>query len=631
MFDIDSCQYKENVEAGIKDFKKAVSYGRELMDRYMGGVNVVFVLLASEDWEVNYYTLHFLKAYQIQNKIQKFIILSSDKTMRKFVEETCKVPYEFLLCDERDLISLERLYNIFRLENFFIVNSFKYSADKDCFRLVDGKSVTKADIVAELILQLSHVPTEEELGGGDAQPFNGALQPRQHGGMQRQWCKMYKMIPHISENAIELETIVEHALAPLIKDKKIGLGHRIALFGVTKTAQCAVKILENYDIKAYLDNDIKKVGQTIAGIPVRLPEDLPREDNPYLVILICTRRYREALAQLMELGYEPNKSIFIVYSVSLGNDLSEESEEYLLETKILEGKKVYEEIRRKYPEETMIIRPYAGTGDIYLLGGYIPHLEKKFHMKKVILIVPGVSETKVAKMFGIEALSYTREDIWRLLTFVRMVGFEILNAFSFNINLDQARVRKFNIYRKKDLHTISQKMVFEKKSKVVSFPMHQCSADSLFEKYNLKRGKTVLMSPYATGVKSFSLNEWGKLATAFKKRGFSVCTNIAGKKEHGIEGTKEIFIPYDKVLDFVNKAGIFIAMRSGLCDIVSSTTADMIVFYPANMYQGVGFYYNFFSLEHMGLRKEHLLEMEYVDGLTEQQVCQILGFLMRKN
>lgn len=612
-------EYESEVTAGIEKFRYAMAYGREIFRQYAVGKKDVIVLLASEDEEINYDTLYLLKTYQQQNQIDHFIILSSDENMESVAKNHAKVPYTFVTCQKKDIEALEWVYNLCQLEQHMIVNSFRLSGDHNPFLLADGKTVTKTDIVARVVLSLKSIPSKEEL-----------LEVRTAPNIKRiPWLEAWKEVPHISTDIQRLDDMVEKALFPLIQEGKISPENRIALFGVTKTAQSAQKQLKGYHITAYLDNAPGKWGGNVEGIPVLNPDEIQNKkgENADLKILICSRRYQEIIAQLMELGYERGQHIFVIYSEWLGTDFMEASENYILENRILEGKRIYEQIRYDYPEECILVRPCSGTGDIYLLGGYIGHIKQRLGKEKIILIVPQNSEKKVAELFGMNALVFLLEEIWKLLAFVRMVGFDRLNFFSDNCNIDQNRISEIEGYKNIDMHTLFQKMVFERDTKITHFDYNQENADFLFEKYRLKKGRTVLLAPYAHNFRFPSMKQWELLAAMLMEKGYCVCTNTAGAEEAAVEGTEALCIPYSKITDFVGKAGYFIGLRSGLCDIVSESSAAMAVFYPFRLVREEGFWYRFFSLERMELRTEKLLELEYDLDIANEQIVEIMEFI----
>lgn len=614
-------EYENAVTFGIERYRHAMAYGRAIFREYGAGKKDVIVLLASEDEEINRDTLRYLRAFQKKNQIDHFIVMSPDESAEKATKIYAKVPYSFVRCSRKDSEALEWLYNLCQLEQHIIVNSFRFSGDHDAFLLADEKTVTKADIVARVVLGLDGVPSKDELSEDWPVPKIRRIP----------WLEAWYEAPHISADIRQLDQIVEQALSSLIHEGKISLKDRVAFFGITNTAQTAKDQLKGYHIEAYLDNAPGKWGTTVDGIPVLSPNEIQNREgeNEDLKVLICSRRYQEIIAQLVELGYERGRQIFVIYSERLGTDFMEASENYILESRILEGKRIYEEIRQSYPEECILVRPCTGTGDIYLLGGYIGHIKQRLGKEKIILIVPKNSEKKVAELFGMNALVYPVEEMWKLLAFVRMAGFDRLNVFSDNCNIDQDRISGIEGYKNIDMHTLFQKMVFERDTKITDFCFYQKNADSLFECYGLKKGRTVLLAPYAGNFKFSSLGQWGQLAALLKEKGYSVCTNTAGTEETAVEGTVAVSIPYSMITDFAGKAGFFIGLRSGLCDIVSASSAAMTVFYPFRLVREEGFWYRFFSLEKMKLRSERLLELEYDSDITEGQIAEIMEFIKK--
>lgn len=124
-------------------------------------------------------------------------------------------------------------------------------------------------------------------------------------------------------------------------------------------------------------------------------------------------------------------------------------------------------------------------------------------------------------------------------------------------------------------------------------------ARQLFERLNLPKGRTVIIAPYAGSFESsVPMEQWKKLSGRLKAKGYAVCTNCYGEKESPIPGTRGIIFPYDEAVNVLEYAGGFIAVRSGLCDIVSPAECKMVVIYE-NGFNASN--YEFFSLRRMGL------------------------------
>ena len=84
--------------------------------------------------------------------------------------------------------------------------------------------------------------------------------------------------------------------------------------------------------------------------------------------------------------------------------------------------------------------------------------------------------------------------------------------------------------------------------------------------------------------------------------------------------TKSVFVPYNQIIDFCNRAGLFIGIRSGLSDIISSSSCKKILIYPE--------YSNAWpddvSIAYLGLQEMGLAQdvKEYAAGeMSWQEIC----------
>ena len=139
--------------------------------------------------------------------------------------------------------------------------------------------------------------------------------------------------------------------------------------------------------------------------------------------------------------------------------------------------------------------------------------------------------------------------------------------------------------------------------------------DAIFEEYELVPGKTVLLAPYAgkSDMWDIPMAFYTKLADKLHAAGFSVSTNASGAKELAVPGTKPLLVPYRLARPFCERAGTFIGLRSGLCDIISGARCRKVILY-SNKFKTGGpcTWQEFFSLRNMGLCGD--VVESYVDG-----------------
>ena len=63
---------------------------------------------------------------------------------------------------------------------------------------------------------------------------------------------------------------------------------------------------------------------------------------------------------------------------------------------------IYEKIMNDFPTATkLLVCPYSGTGDVYLVGLYLQNYVKKQNIKDYVLAVIGRANYKVANLFAI--------------------------------------------------------------------------------------------------------------------------------------------------------------------------------------------------------------------------------------
>lgn len=281
---------------------------------------------------------------------------------------------------------------------------------------------------------------------------------------------------------------------------------------------------------------------------------------------------------------------------------------------IINGYKIYKNLLKKYGDSVAIsICPYKGTGDVYLAAGLFSNSVLK-HENNVFCVI-GTSNEEVARLFfvqHIEVLSLQEmNSLFRFAVFtgIRRTGISILHPnppkdhtgiidFFRNINdINFADIIRYSTLEFKDVGT-------------PVFPDCNQDMESLFYHLNLKKGKTVLLAPYSYTLDNFNGLFWRKLAESLLNMGYSVCTNIGSRNEKAIEGTKGISLKYGELYSFLKMAGIFIGIRSGLCEIVSSIPCKKIILYHPFIFWGTGDLVDYFSLNKMGICND-AVELKY--------------------
>lgn len=260
--------------------------------------------------------------------------------------------------------------------------------------------------------------------------------------------------------------------------------------------------------------------------------------------------------------------------------------------KVFGGYRIYEELIHQYGENAQIFLSAPSAGDGYLLGRcFKAYTEKHYSGHTNVFCVFGKQTIDVAKFFSIphiEALSMDEFKMMFNLFMFMKPGILHLDAMHHHVFY---RHTAFLAYLEGlhgfNLSSIGLAYLDVDESEVEHpvFTSDEHSIEGMFLGKLLTPGKTVLLSPYAKSVRSIPLGFWEKLAYRLKKEGFTVCTNSSGAQEPAIPGTSDILIPYGDAVSFLEKAGVYIGLRSGLSDVLSSADATKIVLHSKDNFK----------------------------------------------
>jgi hypothetical protein len=104
----------------------------------------------------------------------------------------------------------------------------------------------------------------------------------------------------------------------------------------------------------------------------------------------------------------------------------------------------------------------------------------------------------------------------------------------------------------------------------------------------IPKGKSVILSPYAKSVVGLPSGFWEKTAADYSAEGYEVFTNVANN-EKPVKGTLALGIPVSQMPSAVERAGTFIGIRNGLCDVLHAAACRKIVVFPDCYYSTTPF------------------------------------------
>jgi hypothetical protein len=333
--------------------------------------------------------------------------------------------------------------------------------------------------------------------------------------------------------------------------------------------------------KAILDNSAAKQSEEYRGAHVYYPSEINKlaGDNPKeaSVVLITSRFYASMLSQLRSFGYEGPVRKLIDYNTYADYSLSEETVNRM-RSRMLDGEKSVRALEKMYPQHFKVFFPFNALGDIYFAMSYWPAYAKKRGIDKAVFCVPVKVLADVIHMFGdypvevyeqkkldamIQSVIYTRDEN----------SFIAHQDRPYVVNLQKA------LYIKKiPLEQIYCCGVFglPKDTKPVVPYLNNIMYKDID---SIPEGKAVIFSPYAKSVTALAPEIWEEAVKYYSSVGYKCYTNVVGD-EKALEGTEAISPSILELCSVVERAGTFIGIRSGLCDVLREAKAKKIALYP---------------------------------------------------
>lgn len=367
------------------------------------------------------------------------------------------------------------------------------------------------------------------------------------------------------------------SLNQLEEEKKLEK-KRIYLFGhCDATENLANAFFERgYHPIAILDNNVEKQGRAYKGILIESPEKILEDDSEQTIVCIVARAYAAMSSQLRRLGYKGTIRKLVDYNTYADYSLSKDTIARMRKRE-QEGEILLQALKDKYQNRYILLCPFCALGDIYIMMSYLQAFLEKRRVNRCAIGVIGNSCAQVVKLFGnyevecfaqndmdrtIQAALYTQDndvfiphqdrpyvvDLYKAL-YVKMIPFELIyccGVFGLSKETKRALPKEFIDYP--DLEMIP--------------------ADS-----------SVIFSPYAKSVPALNKKIWTDAVNYYSSNGFTCYTNVVGD-ELPLEGTIPISPTILELRSVVERAGIFIGIRSGLCDVIREAKAKKIALYP---------------------------------------------------
>lgn len=293
------------------------------------------------------------------------------------------------------------------------------------------------------------------------------------------------------------------------------------------------------------------------------------------------------------------------------------------------GYRTYRRLCKKYGGQTPIyVYDYDGLGDAYVFGALI----KAELGDDVVITVRKASLKEVLDIFELHRVEVLTEEesraLYKLMSMCRRpLHLHPMTPVPQSFHTDilwclyGVKLNMLDFY-KVYLHLPLGGAV---KLKTPS-PVTNDEIDKQPRYDEISEGNTVILSPFSNSLVSFSVEFWKQLVKSIRELGFKIVVNSVGD-EYLFPDTTALDYPLKDAPNVVERAGYFIGVRSGFCDLVSFTDAQKLVITPKmEVVNFNGHIFDAFSFEGMQIGR-NIIEFEWKYDCYDELIRKICAAL----
>lgn len=367
---------------------------------------------------------------------------------------------------------------------------------------------------------------------------------------------------------------------------------KIYVFGHCEATEKLIDLLVNdgCHVCGIMDNNNQKYGLDYRNVPIISPNQFIKEtgkNDSQSTVLIAARAYESMVRQLRRLGYDGSIHKMVNYNSFADYSLSDRTVQRMSERE-KRGETKLMKLHRKYKGDLLILCPFSALGDITFVMSYLPFFlfnkgiadkhNTIYPMTGYRVCVIGKACGEVVKMYnrtGAEIISQNdMDEIIQAAVYTRDKNVFIAHQDRpYFVNLHRALYVKCI-----PLEQIYREGVFGLSNKCKPWqPYYFVPASAEIKVHS------VILSPYAKSVQELPGHIWRDIIENFRSEGYTLYTNAVGD-EATLPGTIRLSVPIGELPATAEKAGTFIGIRSGLCDVLRYTKCRKIALYPDYFY-----------------------------------------------
>lgn len=252
---------------------------------------------------------------------------------------------------------------------------------------------------------------------------------------------------------------------------------------------------------------------------------------------------------------------------------------------VIRGYRIIKKLHKLYGKETHIIFMRGATGDTYIQMMFLDEYIRQKKIEKYILIGDAKGVRGLRRVFCIPRyLEYSTpiaDCIEKTALFFNGIGLNMRIFFnwSYGMNIfNRCRIRMTEKFTFLDTYKyFALELEGDINYRAPSFSDNIEGNEFRWVKQGIVKGKTVIISPDANSVTHLPVWFWNAIIKELQKLDYIVLVNCNYQNEYR---ATDIFFSYEESVPLLNYAGFFLGIRSGLCDIISTSRCKKLILYP---------------------------------------------------
>ncbi|MBR5969139.1 MAG: hypothetical protein IK016_02200 [Lachnospiraceae bacterium] len=255
------------------------------------------------------------------------------------------------------------------------------------------------------------------------------------------------------------------------------------------------------------------------------------------------------------------------------------------------GERLYTELRDKRPADADVIISPRQIGDTIWLCAFAKSYKAQYNSKRILMVIPESQKDFMQFFPSVDlVLPVDSVDMDSLRIFIGINelwkdSHVVYAHMPFSVAISKNGVFFHEHSDTNSMLEITRAALGLTENAVVermTVPQKPFS-EALQERYR----NAVMLVPGANSLKQIPASFWNTLSRSLREKGIRLYSNYNGLDcEHVVEGTEPLASSFSELVELCRYFRAFVCMRSGICDLIAGTDANLICLWPTHERNG---------------------------------------------